>query len=142
MPKALQRARRAMLRSFALCVVSFCVFTQFSSLLHMVFVEHSTCPEHGELVHGQARASASLAHAHTEVLPSAAFQADASSSELHEHEHCSVLGDGRQRALINFVAMPAVYAAAPAALRVTPRVAAHVSSVALYMIAPKSSPPA
>jgi hypothetical protein len=117
------------------------VLGDVSPLLHVLFVEHETCPEHGELV--DVRTDSEARSRFVEELHQRAL---ASSSEPrrsptdHDHDHCTIAAH---------VASPALAAGAEIALDIE-RPASR-SSVAdldaspqkrVLLIAPKTSPPA
>jgi hypothetical protein len=117
-----------------------CLTGQLSGLAHWLVVPHETCPEHGELVHGDA-APAELerpsgARAETPLLRAAKSPAGA-----HGHDHCIV-------SLLRHATAPASRPYVPAHVE-PPRVAARLAHedaplalVPLFLIAPKNSPPA
>ena len=112
--------------------------SQAAGLIHFIAVPHSTCQEHGELVH---EPSAQQTHDHAPLLR-ARFAAEAPEElEQHEHDHCVLSMHGRDRSTLS--ARQPVPGAPHQALR--PVVAltdrAAQPSVALYLLAPKASPP-
>jgi len=117
----------------ALLVATFLV-GQLTGLVHQATVQHSRCPEHGELVHGRQVAGQ---WAGPEVEARQVPQAprddhDACELELATHERIAPPDS------------PPAIAAAPVGVRqaAVPLERALGHSLALYLTAPKTSPPA
>jgi len=134
-PPASQRMR-------SLAIVALCVVAQVSSLAHMLLVQHEACPEHGEITHVGEDASVAHRRIHAQESRSAAIAENSTRSEDHGHDHCAAIGHRREQVLPAFFGALVVQATERIAAHVPPNTVPRVSSVALYLIAPKSSPPA
>jgi len=114
------------------------VASQANAWIHAVAIAHVACPEHGEAVHGPARA----AHPNdvARAVDGSAVGADVAAAA--GHDHCA------NAALLRWrdVTLPArsgltAFAAAARFASFAPRYeAAHAAGV--YRLAPKTSPPA
>lgn len=117
--------------------------TQVSAFMHLAFVPHVTCAEHGELVepggHEGLAARHHVAPASQSVL---ADEGEAAAVSGHAHDHCIVTAAQRT---------PARLVRAPDSIDVHPsgdaesgirRVRSTPPSLALLAVAPKCSPPA
>ncbi len=108
---------------------------QSAGTLHVLFVPHARCAEHGELVdvpRGDLSLSASFSH---EVALSAALP-----SEAHGHEHCAVAILQRQRLTGPILRIAPVTTIAVAAKTRAP-IAVVLPSARRLRLAPKHSPP-
>lgn len=123
----------------ALALAMLALVAQAGGLLHLVLVQHITCPEHGEWVHAEAgRQPAALrpvVQHHTPTVEKSA------ADEQHEHDHCSVTCSRRDEAVFTAQGVTVetsfmlTKAAAFTRAVVTP-------TIALLRLAPKASPPA
>ncbi|TFH32908.1 MAG: hypothetical protein E4H00_00225 [Myxococcales bacterium] len=115
------------------------LFLQGSTGGHMLLVEHSTCVEHGELVHNsEAHAHASEGHRHADF---AAVHPTQSGDSEQAHEHCALSFD-RRDALASVDTSP-VYRPRVDLVRDLGLTDAFVAPFAArFRIAPKNSPPA
>lgn len=108
----------------------------------MLLVRHAACPEHGELIHADGQDAAKLgAHAHS--LDARPVVAESAPPTSHDHDHCFVLSERRESAAP--AAREAALAPAAYAVRAERCAQAHLtarSSLVLYLLAPKNSPPA
>lgn len=119
-----------LLATFALAAM---LLSQAGSFVHFIAIEHTTCPEHGELIEASA-AHYALASASAEP----AIQAGGEAASHDDDQHCTI-------------AVAAPHAAVLRATSVSSSVAhavEHEAAVArvfvaqdLYRLAPKSSPP-
>jgi hypothetical protein len=124
-------------RALAALGAYLCLATHVVGILHVLTVRHATCPDHGEVIHGD---SAVVAEA--PVLPGKAAR-DATRAEAEEtDEHCLLMAT-RRRELAGLAPghVPALFAPTASALEATP-VLATVTPRALLRLAPKTSPPA
>lgn len=119
--------------SAALLVASFLV-AQLIGLVHQSTAQHSVCPEHGELIHGRTVAGAwSGPEASADRVPQAPSD---------DHDVCELAAASHERS------EPPDHAAAvdtaPDAEQASALLPALVprASLALYLTAPKTSPPA
>ena len=115
------------------------VFAQMLAFSHVALVAHRICAEHGEAIHTSQPAAAATFLAQdtrTSVVPAGETAAG------HDHEHCLCMAHGRER----FVFPPRTSVGAARVgiaqlWRGSPRVALALP-VALFLLAPKGSPPA
>lgn len=113
---------------------------QAGSVLHLVLVQHVTCPEHGEWVHAESGGVPAALTA-----PAAEHSAPAveksTAEEPHGHDHCSVTCTRRDEAVFTG---HAVSTATCSALTEAPALsrAVFAPAIALLHLAPKASPPA
>ncbi|MBI2895357.1 MAG: hypothetical protein HYY06_17515 [Deltaproteobacteria bacterium] len=120
-------------------LASMCLIAQIGSAVHLVMVRHRICPEHGEVV--DAVRQHGLTHG-PEWTPSASLRSPAAPRGPHEHDHCLFALERREQLcagggpVFARIAAPVRAAPPPAALALAPR------AIALYVVAPKSSPPA
>lgn len=114
-----------------------------SSYVHLLLVQHSTCPEHGEIIDqpaGQPPSTDSLAE-----RPAAQTQPTWQSTESageHRHAHCAFVLSRRQvftaSVAISAYLVPPIEHPAPLPQKdVRP-----VARIAVLRLAPKQSPPA
>jgi hypothetical protein len=126
-------------------VAPVCIAAQLIVFAHMLLVRHSTCPEHGELIHGEADAHASQGHAAKAALAELVRPATEIAARVvfpaAEDSHCDVVGHRRE-----FV-QPAVFEAVGPELGVIGLALFGPASAPLhdgsrrYSLAPKTSPP-
>jgi hypothetical protein len=117
------------------------VASHAASFAHFLLVAHRVCPEHGELLHGGASTShpgsrLRVSERRSSVLAGARAQAAFS----HDREQCEASTIDRMRA----IAAPTEALAGPSPFEIIAGSAAPAppaSEVALYRIAPKTSPP-
>ncbi|HWM84510.1 MAG TPA: hypothetical protein VNO33_01705 [Kofleriaceae bacterium] len=137
-----------------LAALSLCAFVAGSmgSLIHEATTTHAVCPEHGELVHGDAAApvAGSLADRLEQLIASERTASGSEPSRArdmppasgHEHDHCYVCCPTRERMADPTAAAPdtcaSLDARAPLALAADPGSPGR----SLYLTAPKTSPPA
>jgi hypothetical protein len=126
---------------------------QLASHLHAVSERHARCPEHGELVHVDARplATATGPMAATAATgrdtatdtshgDADALRRDASAADGHEHDHCYLCPVSRER-LGTVPNAGAIAAAMPAVVAHSMPAVVAQSGRPRYVIAPKTSPP-
>jgi hypothetical protein len=115
--------------------------THLTSALHFAFVAHTVCSAHGELVHGDAHGTA---HASTPADAEEASWRDASGDEhglAHDHDHCLVGVASPAGASVG--ASPSVLAIVQPEPETRDPFATVVPGYErLYLLAPKTSPPA
>jgi len=130
--------RRQLLPRLTLLLGLFAAYAQVSSTLHWVMVQHARCADHGEWVHvGEGHDAHEAEHA-TQASPGVA----AADGEIHDHDHCHFLVDPRTFAA---VPPPKVVLSPPGEWLgpgLTRRSDAAGGQLALYELAPKTSPPA
>jgi hypothetical protein len=121
------------------------VVAQLGGLLHRAVIEHVACPEHGELVHGDpaahGRGASGIAAAPDRARQPAVQRASAPDAQPgHAHEHCCLWASPKIHTL-----SPGPWQAPPARLAVSPLPLPERGPEprgAIYLIAPKHSPPA
>jgi hypothetical protein len=124
--------RSSLTRALALSLAACTLATQLAANVHLAAVRHAVC-EHGDLVevgearpHGTDRATAI---------------ASDSTASAREHEHCPFT-PAHQRAVSNRVATFVGVAPITAARAPQLAPATRGAAIAIWLIAPKSSPPA
>jgi hypothetical protein len=130
-------ARRAM----ALGLAVLCVTVHLSSFAHLLVVRHVTCLEHGEIIHGveaqaktPTRRRAEIGHSSLEVPVTA--------SAAHRHEQCLVWAHRRERANLERASFSLPVETPPRIALDFDSVDPRPSSAAIFLLAPKNSPPA
>jgi hypothetical protein len=112
-----------------------CLAAQLAGFAHAALVRHERCPVHGELMHpGEGHAHAARPGLdHDAVLAAEAAEPDA-------HEDCAVVASRHGLASVarSDASVDVPVALRAVELRATPRPA----QFALFLLAPKSSPPA
>ena len=117
----------------ALLVASFLV-AQLIGLVHQSTAQHSVCPEHGELIHGRTVAGTwSGPEASADRVPQAPSD---------DHDVCELAAASHERSeppdhALSVATAPDTERAAAPLPTLAPR-----ASLALYLTAPKTSPPA
>jgi hypothetical protein len=114
------------------------VGSQLAALGHLALVEHSVCPEHGELTHGHAarddRAS--------EVSSGQRAVSPGRTGEDLGHEHCAFIARTRDAlALASTAASLAPPESGSTALRALRAECHQLGRLAPLCVAPKQSPP-
>jgi hypothetical protein len=130
---------RAAVRSLAGALALCAVLSQAASFAHLAVVRHAVCPEHGEWIHSDARASQSVAAAHDESA-SATLQPSEASAFEHEHTHCGIVAHRRDSLVVRAAVVETVRAPASPALRAA-AYATRLGGRAVVDYAPKASPP-
>jgi len=124
---------RTLRPALAVFCVGLFLGAQLGTSFHLAFEPHAVCPEHGEIVHGDAHA----------VAPDLDDGVGLSAAEPHAHDECIVVLAPREVGQADLVAeldppqtqavdAPRAIPPGPASPRATPR----------YAFAPKQSPPA
>ena len=117
-------------------LVSLLVLLQLGGAAHFLLVQHETCPEHGELVHGRHNHQPGLSASSS----TSGVRESAASPGESEHSHCLVSLHQRTRALsapvqeFLFLVMSEVEPALG-------DLEAPPPSVPVLSVAPKGSPP-
>jgi hypothetical protein len=129
--------RRQLLPRLTLLLGLFCAYSQVSSTLHWLLVEHARCADHGEWVHVAEEHHAHEAEDATPASPSVA----AAERDAHGHDHCQFLVDARS---LTPVSRPEALIPSPTESLGPDLIGPSDCSlpVALYRLAPKTSPPA
>lgn len=110
-----------------------------AALLHEVTTVHAVCAEHGEYLEGSEHAASQEAAADPEsssYLPGAAAAEDGA-----HHEHCPVAAF-RSAASVRGAAVELLPVAVPAPAKPLAHAEPRAPAIAVYRVAPKSSPPA
>jgi hypothetical protein len=129
--------RRQLLPRLTLLLGLFAAYSQVSSTLHWVLVQHVRCADHGEWVHAGEGHHADEAEHATQTSPSVA----AADGETHGHDHCHFLVDPRTFAVISPPRVVLAQLGECMAAGITCPSNTGWQS-ALYELAPKTSPPA
>jgi len=116
-----------------------CVAGQLVSSTHLVLVRHEACPEHGDLLHGDATHSGHGGQAADAASTAAVSSAMQTAAEPHEHEHCSVPCE--RRALAVLPASSVGLVSGPPVDAFTGEQRALRRGTPLLALAPKQSPP-
>jgi hypothetical protein len=141
MRKPPRQDRSTSLRIAAFSIVSFLAIGQISELIHIAFVPHTTCAEHGELIHPTGSEDVAPGHQTRSRHASAILEAESRPSPANGHEHCAfTIAHARNSdflsppnavaTVVHFECLPSVDA-----------IFAFISTPLLLM-APKCSPPA
>ena len=136
-------SRSNIARSSALALAALAIVAQLSGYVHLAFVEHTRCAEHGELVDRGGGGSLSLeAGVATVATPFARVHSSSEAEHGHGHDHCLLSPFRRDRTPIvsalhassieGNTANEAAFAACAA-----PR----PTAIAVFRLAPKNSPP-
>jgi len=134
-----QRTARATACALALVVFA----SPLVATLHETLVRHVACPEHGELVedpglqapHPHRRASGALPALFAERDPTAPRPTE------EEHQHCAVILQARVRGQPQASRTLVARASEAAATAPRHREPPKLHGLAVYLIAPKASPP-
>lgn len=122
-------------------VALLCLFGQTCALLHGILVEHARCPEHGEAVHAAADAHV-VPYATRATLDGPLARKDADTrAEGHAHDHCLAVAE-RRAAAIAPDAGGFVPERLSAIVPTTPDQTVRPAARPLFLLAPKTSPPA
>lgn len=136
---------RGLVRVAIALVTSLLAASYFTSLVHMAFVAHAACVEHGGFVHVQ-RAGAADPSLHSDSAPARTLPGDAVTAD--EHDHC-LAGAPRPgespsaRRGLSIVLDEQAPSAPPRDKAL--RAFAHAEPpppIALLLLSPKNSPPA
>jgi hypothetical protein len=116
------------------------VFAQVIAFSHVALVAHRICVEHGEAIH--AGQPVEVAKDPVQDYAPASVLAARGAAMGHDHEHCLCLAHGRER----FVVLPRTSdglarVAMAGSWQGSPRLGPALP-VALFLLAPKGSPPA
>lgn len=132
--------RQALLRHLTVWVGLLCLSAQFSSVLHMLLVEHVRCAEHGELAHAGGDEHDDHGRALREASSSGPAISSSSSQGDHGHDHCLTCSERRKLAILPPASLELRAPERDGALLAFGRDASvHPVSVCSY--APKTSPP-
>lgn len=128
-------------RLLAVFLASVYVVGAFGGLAHVATVEHERCPEHGEIMH--ASAGLERGGLGVTIFEEPRLQASARGEHHGDHDHCLVTAPATQENLVvahKSVVLPLAHEAPSfvTALHEVPSAAGQ----ALYLLAPKNSPPA
>jgi hypothetical protein len=128
-------------RGLAALVVLAFLGNSLANYIHKAVERHARCPEHGEIIHVRGELAQTAADAATPASPGSHALPAAPDEDGHEHEHCYLCPTTRERLSTVSVAS-ALLNIAPT----LPRLAIHASVAparsTIYIVAPKTSPPA
>lgn len=126
----------------ALLLIALFVACQMAGLLHMAMVRHAVCPADGDLIHPGSDGRAALRSAAPDEKQPASLAARSTAHAEHGHDHCLLAAQRGSEKLVRPVrqgALPAPAAPAPpGSTQEAPRCAGFI---ALFRLAPKTSPP-
>jgi hypothetical protein len=123
---------------FVLALALVLVAGQVADSSHYLLVKHSTCPEHGEIVHGAEAAHGAVAGVEGQTP---ATPADSDSNDVEGHGHCASSTLRREQAKLGEPDLAAQVAIAPAGTALAEARAPLPPRTALFLLAPKNSPP-
>jgi len=114
---------------------------QLVALGHLLVVRHTICPEHGEAIHSESPGDAqTLGSSHEGAAADSTLGAGTPTAE-HAHDHCLACTNTRER----FALLPALDsmrgALFVATTRPSPATVDAAPAVAVFLLAPKNSPP-
>jgi hypothetical protein len=122
-------------------LAALCLLGPILGYAHMLSVGHATCPEHGELLHVEAAGMGGPAAPPSDAPTESGVASDSSlASESHDHDHCGVISARKTQAAVKSVG-PALPVATPQPLRLARQSTSEYAPIALYVLAPKNSPP-
>jgi hypothetical protein len=114
-----------------------CLTAHLVGVVHVLVVRHATCPDHGEVVHGEAPA---LVEAPPPLGPTARAAAREEAEEADEH--CLLMAT-RRRELAGLAPAATPALSAPLVTRLdSPPAVVTATPHAILRLAPKTSPPA
>lgn len=130
------------LHSLAVPFAYICLFAHLSCFAHFVLVRHGACAEHGEVIdlgnnHAKAHANNPARTAESSVV-AVAFRAGEQSSG-DEHDHCVLSHEPRSQNKPASVSVGMVETWQQLSLAQSDQ--RQLGSVAVYRLAPKTSPP-
>ena len=131
------RLRRETRRCLGLFLAAVTLLTPALTVLHAARARHVTCPEHGDLVEA---GDTKVEVAHSDAAGPIALPSEGDAGE-RQHDHCAVAAQARSAVTLLRTFAAAAPRTVPAI--VLPPVDSHpAAAVPLYLLAPKSSPPA
>lgn len=136
--------QRGLLRFAFGLVTSFIAVGYFASLVHMAFVAHTACSEHGGLVHVQ---DAAPTHGAVRDGAPTPFASRSDALTADEHDHCVLgmanPGEGRvtRTPLVILLHEDPVAASTPTSPHPSCERAEPPPQIALLFLSPKVSPP-
>jgi hypothetical protein len=155
--RRVDRLRSSVTRCLMVWVALISLLPMLSTYVHLLLVQHSTCPEHGEIIDqpagqpagqlagqpaGQPTSADPSTLAQRQAAPTQPTWHSAESTDEHRHAHCTFVLSRRQV----FVACVAIsaYLAPPLEHPAPPAVQAErpPTRIAVLRLAPKQSPPA
>jgi hypothetical protein len=126
----------------AAALAALCLLGPILGYAHMLLVAHARCPEHGELLHLDAPAvSEPVASSENPTREPAVAPESDLASETHDHDHCVVTSARKTQAAVRS-AGPLLVVGDHPPQQLADDGAVTRPPVALYVLAPKNSPPA
>jgi hypothetical protein len=116
------------------------LFVQFAATNHELTVRHAICVQHGEEIDldtHAARATSVASLAGTDIR----FLTSAGNSSEEGHHHCLFVSSRHTRSVLKEVKLRGVQLAQVARYIISARPETHPTSTAIYLAAPKHSPP-
>ena len=140
--KSLRLVRTRSGKGATAALAAVCLLGPILGYAHMLLVAHARCPEHGELLHVEApSASEPLAAPGVPTREPIVAAESELASETHDHDHCVVTSARKTQAAVRS-AGPSLVVTDPVPRQVVDEGAAASPPIALYVLAPKNSPPA
>lgn len=141
-PSSIRHSSRT--RGLAVLVMMAFLGSSLASYIHKAVERHARCPEHGEIIHVRGElAQAPESSPTSPASPSPGSHAQPASPEDsgHEHEHCYLCPNSHQR--LGMVAADSTLGnTQPMLPRTATGVVAAPIHSDIYILAPKTSPPA
>jgi len=131
------RLRRQTRRCLGLLLAAVTLLTPALTALHASRARHVTCPEHGDIVEaGETKVEI----AHSDAAGPIALPSEGDAGE-RQHDHCAVAAQVRSAVTLLRTLAAATPRTAPAIVLLAAD-QQPAAAVPLYLLAPKSSPPA
>jgi hypothetical protein len=116
------------------------LFVQFAATNHELTVQHAICVQHGEEIDLDGR-DAGQSSAESLTNTDIRFTASTGSPSEQGHHHCLFVSSRHIRSVLKEVKLRGVQLAQVARYVISARPEAHPTSTAIYLAAPKHSPP-
>jgi len=124
-------------RLFAAFGAYLCLATHLMGVLHVLVVRHATCPDHGEVVHGEEPVPAE-----TSTLPGQAARDATRDPDEEADDHCLLMATRRREVAPPPPGHQLILFSPVISTLETSAAAAAAPAGALLRFAPKTSPPA
>jgi hypothetical protein len=128
-------------RGLAALVIMAFLGNSLAGYIHKAVERHARCPEHGEIIHVRGELAQTPAATAATATPGSHARPAAPDESSHEHEHCYLCPSTRERLSTASVAS-ALFDTVPTLPWMAARTGAEPARSNLYIVAPKTSPPA
>jgi hypothetical protein len=128
-------------RGLAALVVMAFLGNSLAGYIHKAVERHARCPEHGEIIHVRGELAQTPADTAAAASPGSHARPVAPDENSHEHEHCYLCPSTRERLSTVSVAS-VVFDTGPTLARLAVPTQAEPARADIYIVAPKTSPPA